>query len=72
MLLLNTILCFVYILNVTKEIDLASRNNIERFPDGYIFEIDKDAKMNWSKILTGSVNLNIYQHFQGIYRKRLI
>ncbi|MBL0702643.1 MAG: ORF6N domain-containing protein [Sulfurospirillum sp.] len=28
----------------TKEINQAVRNNIERFPQGYIFEIDKETK----------------------------
>ena len=33
----------------TKEINQAVRNNIERFPQGYIFEIDKDTKIELVK-----------------------
>ena len=28
----------------TKEVNQAVRNNIERFPEGYVFEIDKETK----------------------------
>ena len=37
----------------TKRINEAVRNNPDKFPYGYLFELDKSRKMNWSKILTG-------------------
>ncbi|MFP4487289.1 MAG: ORF6N domain-containing protein [Campylobacterales bacterium] len=40
----------------TKEINQAVGNNLDKFPDGYILELTKEEKKNWSKILTGSTN----------------
>ena len=41
----------------TKRINEAVKNNPEKFPKGYLFELNKQEKaMNWSKISTGSKN----------------
>jgi hypothetical protein len=42
----------------TKEINQAVSNNPDKFLVGYIFEIDKKPKLNWSKNLTASTRSN--------------
>ena len=37
----------------TKRINEAVKNNPDRFPKGYCFEISNNMKTNWSKISTG-------------------
>ena len=36
----------------TKEINQAVKNNPEKFPSGYIFQVNVARKRRWSKILT--------------------
>jgi hypothetical protein len=37
-----------------QRLNEAVKNNPEKFPSGYLFEINAQEKMNWSKISTGS------------------
>ena len=55
----------------TKEINQAVRNNPEKFPEGYIFQIDsQEFTILRSKILTGSKNRNIPLFCQGLSPKK--
>ncbi len=47
----------------TRDINKAVKNNPEKFPDGYVLDLNTKEKMNWWKISTGSIVRNIQHQF---------
>ena len=54
----------------TREVNQAIKNNPEKFPEGYVFELNKDEKRRLSKFLITSGISCIHRQIQKLSPKK--